>query len=108
MKLLLERGYLHGDCMTVTGQTVAENLAELPGLAEGQQVVVGFEQPIKDTGESALSAESDGQTTIYCCRCRCRCSSSALRDVPPQAAGFSRRLQPQPASPPARPPAGCC
>jgi dihydroxy-acid dehydratase len=30
MKLLLENGLLHGDCMTVTGKTVAENLAELP------------------------------------------------------------------------------
>jgi dihydroxy-acid dehydratase len=39
MKLLLENGLLHGDCMTVTGKTVAENLAELPGLTPGQRIV---------------------------------------------------------------------
>src|SRR5690606_35253695 len=39
MKLLLENGLLHGDCMTVTGKTVAENLAELPGLTPGQGIV---------------------------------------------------------------------
>ena len=36
MKYMLEHGYLHGDCMTVTGKTVAENLADLPGLTAGQ------------------------------------------------------------------------
>ena len=50
MKLLLENGLLHGDCMTVTGKTVAENLAELPGLAEGQEVIVPFDKPIKKDG----------------------------------------------------------
>ena len=35
MKRLLEAGLLHGDCITVTGRTLAENLAELPGLAAG-------------------------------------------------------------------------
>ena len=50
MKLLLENGYLHGDCMTVTGKTVAENLESLPGLAEGQKIVVGFDAPIKPEG----------------------------------------------------------
>ncbi|MCX2719706.1 dihydroxy-acid dehydratase [Lentiprolixibacter aurantiacus] len=50
MKFMLEHGMLHGDCMTVTGKTVAENLAELPGLAEGQDVVHPLENPIKETG----------------------------------------------------------
>ena len=50
MKLLLENGYLHGDCLTVTGKTVAENLAELPGLAEGQEVIRPLTNPIKPTG----------------------------------------------------------
>ena len=50
MKLLLENGYLHGDCLTVTGKTVAENLAELPGLAEGQEVIRPLTDPIKPTG----------------------------------------------------------
>jgi dihydroxy-acid dehydratase len=50
MKLLLENDLLHGDCMTVTGKTVAENLAELPGLTPGQRIVCPLSQPIKATG----------------------------------------------------------
>ncbi len=50
MKLLLENGLLHGDCLTVTGKTVAENLAELPGLKEGQRIVQPLTKPIKPTG----------------------------------------------------------
>ncbi len=50
MKFMLEKGMLHGDCLTVTGKTVAENLAEVPSLAEGQKVVHGLENPIKETG----------------------------------------------------------
>ena len=50
MKRLLEAGLLHGECMTVTGRTLAENLAELPGLAAGQQVVHSLSDPIKETG----------------------------------------------------------
>ncbi len=49
MKYLLEKGFLNGDCLTVTGKTVAENLAELPGLAEGQKVILPVEKPIKET-----------------------------------------------------------
>ena len=50
MKMLLEAGYLHGDCMTVTGKTVRENLATLPGLREGQDIIRPFERPIKPSG----------------------------------------------------------
>ncbi len=50
MKLLLENGYLHGDCMTVTGKTLAENLAESPALAENQDIIKPFSQPIKASG----------------------------------------------------------
>lgn len=50
MKMLLEAGYLHGHCMTVTGKTLAENLAVIPGLREGQDIIRPFEQPIKSTG----------------------------------------------------------
>ncbi|MFZ4425845.1 MAG: dihydroxy-acid dehydratase [Saprospiraceae bacterium] len=50
MKMLLEAGYLHGDCMTVTGRTIAENLADLPGLKEGQEIIRPFDQPIKPNG----------------------------------------------------------
>ena len=50
MKLLLEKGYLNGDCMTVTGKTIAENLADLPSLAPGQKIVQPLEKPIKSSG----------------------------------------------------------
>lgn len=50
MKFLLKEGFLHGDCMTVTGKTIAENLEELPGLKEGQQVMMPIEKPLKETG----------------------------------------------------------
>ena len=49
MKYLLENGYLHGDCLTVTGKTIAENLADLPGLAEGQDIIQQLDNPIKET-----------------------------------------------------------
>ncbi|MEL7250405.1 MAG: dihydroxy-acid dehydratase [Bacteroidota bacterium] len=50
MKMLLEAGRLHGDCLTVTGKTVAENLAEIPGLKEGQDIIYPFEKPLKSSG----------------------------------------------------------
>ncbi|MCO5230501.1 MAG: dihydroxy-acid dehydratase [Chitinophagales bacterium] len=49
MKYMLENGLLHGDCMTVTGRTIAENLAELPGLKEGQEIIQPIDKPIKAT-----------------------------------------------------------
>ncbi len=50
MKYLLDEGLLHGDCLTVTGKTIAENLSRLPGLAAGQDVVHPLEQPLKASG----------------------------------------------------------
>ncbi len=50
MKYLLENGFLEGDCPTVTGRTLAENLADAAGLTEGQEVVYPLERPIKKTG----------------------------------------------------------
>ncbi|NNE03456.1 MAG: dihydroxy-acid dehydratase, partial [Eudoraea sp.] len=50
MKFMLENNMLHGDCLTVTGKTVVENLAAIPGLSEGQKVVKPLSEPIKDTG----------------------------------------------------------
>ncbi len=49
-KMLLDGGYLHGDCMTVTGKTIAENLAEIKGLSDDQDVIRPFDNPIKATG----------------------------------------------------------
>ncbi len=50
IKYLLEKGYLNGDCLTCTGQTLAENVADLPGLKEGQAIVHSVEEPVKKTG----------------------------------------------------------
>jgi dihydroxy-acid dehydratase len=51
MKYLLKHGLLHGDCLTVTGKTVAENLASVPDLEfEHQKVIYPFNNPIKATG----------------------------------------------------------
>ncbi len=50
MKLLLEHDLLHGDCLTVTGKTVAENLREVAPLTPGQDVIRPVDQPIKATG----------------------------------------------------------
>jgi dihydroxy-acid dehydratase len=50
MKMLLAEGMLHGDCMTCTGQTLAENLASVPALHEGQAIVRDLSNPIKPSG----------------------------------------------------------
>jgi len=50
MKYLLEHGMLRGDCLTCTGRTVAENLAELPPLADGQSIVHSIDAPVHDRG----------------------------------------------------------
>ena len=46
MKYLLERGYLHGDCMTVTGRTLAENLESAAHLKAGQEIIHTLENPV--------------------------------------------------------------
>ncbi len=50
MKYLLAEGFMTGDCMTVTGKTLAENVAGLPGLKSGQTVIQPISNPIKATG----------------------------------------------------------
>jgi dihydroxy-acid dehydratase len=50
MKFLLAEGLLDGSCMTVTGKTMSENVADLPGLKEGQRIVHSMANPIKKTG----------------------------------------------------------
>jgi dihydroxy-acid dehydratase len=50
MKMLLEAGMLHGNCLTVTGKTIAENLAEYPDLKEEQHVIRPISNPIRETG----------------------------------------------------------
>ncbi|MBP3192635.1 dihydroxy-acid dehydratase [Natronogracilivirga saccharolytica] len=53
-KLLLKEGFLHGDCLTVTGKTMEENLEELPGLKEGQTIISPVSEPIKKTGHLSI------------------------------------------------------
>ncbi len=47
MKMLLNAGLLHGDCLTVTGKTLAENLKDIKDYPVGQQIIRSFENPIK-------------------------------------------------------------
>ncbi|MBI3868713.1 MAG: dihydroxy-acid dehydratase [Verrucomicrobia bacterium] len=47
MRMLLDHGLLHGDCMTVTGRTVAENLKDTPRYPAGQDVIRSFDNPVK-------------------------------------------------------------
>ncbi len=51
MKYLLKKGWLHGECLTVTGKTIAENLEEVPELSfDTQKIILPAENPIKATG----------------------------------------------------------
>ena len=50
MRYLLEHDLLNGDCLTVTGRSLGENLAEVPELSTGQRIVRTLEQPLKATG----------------------------------------------------------
>ncbi len=54
MKMLLDKGMLHGDCMTVTGKTVAENLANVAPYPGGQSIIRSFENPIKPVGHLVI------------------------------------------------------
>ena len=50
LKYLLKKGLLHGDCLTVTGKTIAENLLDVADLTEGQDVIKPVENPFKISG----------------------------------------------------------
>jgi dihydroxy-acid dehydratase len=50
MKYLLKEGLLHGNCLTVTGKTLAENLETLPDLNDGQEVIFEIQKALKATG----------------------------------------------------------
>jgi dihydroxy-acid dehydratase len=50
LKYMLKNNMLHGDCLTVTGKTIAENLADVPDMEEGQDVFRPLDNPIKKTG----------------------------------------------------------
>jgi dihydroxy-acid dehydratase len=50
MKMLLENKMIDGSCLTVTGKTIAENLADVPGLKSDQRIIMPLDQPIKAQG----------------------------------------------------------
>ncbi|MFP4089287.1 MAG: dihydroxy-acid dehydratase [Cyclobacteriaceae bacterium] len=50
MKMLMEEGYLHTDCMTVTGKTLEQNLTEAKGLVDGQKIIYPVSTPLKTSG----------------------------------------------------------
>ncbi|CAA7045699.1 unnamed protein product [Microthlaspi erraticum] len=50
LRYLLEAGFMDGDCITVTGQTLAQNLENVPRLTEGQDIIRPVSNPIKETG----------------------------------------------------------
>jgi dihydroxy-acid dehydratase len=50
MKYLLEKGFLHGDCLTVTGKTIKENLENIPSLNKEQKLILPVEAPLKTSG----------------------------------------------------------
>ncbi|MDH5500724.1 MAG: dihydroxy-acid dehydratase [Gammaproteobacteria bacterium] len=54
MKRMLDRGMLHGDCLTVTGKTLAENLADVSDYPAGQQIIRDFDAPIKKDSHLAI------------------------------------------------------
>lgn len=54
MKRLLDAGYLHGDCLTVTGKTLSENLSGFPDYPKGQDVIRSFDDPIKKSGHLVI------------------------------------------------------
>lgn len=50
IKFMLDNGMLHGDCITVTGKTLAENMANVPSLSENQKIIRPLDNPIKESG----------------------------------------------------------
>ena len=50
MKMMLENGFLHGDCLTVTGKTIAENLEQVKAIGVDQEVINPLSNPVKATG----------------------------------------------------------
>jgi len=50
LKYMLDNDMLHGDCLTVTGKSLAENLKDVPNLIDGQDIIRPLDKPIKDSG----------------------------------------------------------
>ena len=54
LKYMLKEGLLHGDCMTVTGKTLAENLKNVPDLPKDQKIIRKVSNPLKSSGHLAI------------------------------------------------------
>ncbi|KXS12226.1 dihydroxy-acid and 6-phosphogluconate dehydratase [Gonapodya prolifera JEL478] len=54
LKFLLKQGFIHGDCLTVTGQTLTENLSTVPDLTDDQKIIRPISNPIKSTGHISI------------------------------------------------------
>ena len=54
MKFLLENDLINGDCLTVTGKTIKENLADLPGFKQGQDIIAPLDKPLKPSGHLCI------------------------------------------------------
>ena len=54
MKMLLDKGLLHGDCLTVTGKTLKQNLAKVKPYPKGQEIIRSFDHPIKPEGHLVI------------------------------------------------------
>jgi dihydroxy-acid dehydratase len=54
MKYLLEKKMIDGSCMTITGETIEENLKDCKPLAEGQTIIATIEKPLKRTGHISI------------------------------------------------------
>lgn len=75
MKRLLDKGLLHGECLTVTGKTLAENLSEVADYPDNQRIIMPFDKPIKEDShlrilrgnlaEEGAVAKISGQEGVY-------------------------------------------
>ena len=54
MKVLIDAGYIHKDCVTVTGKTIAENYANAPKLSDHNEIIRSFEKPLRKSGHIVI------------------------------------------------------
>jgi dihydroxy-acid dehydratase len=66
MKMLLDKGLLHGDCLTVTGKTLAENLANVEPYPRNQDMIRNLDNPIKKDSHLVILY---GNLSNRRCRC---------------------------------------
>ena len=83
LKELLKAGFLHGDCLTVTGCTIAENLSNVPSLGELQNVLYHVDQPLAPVGRHIIILKvcSMLMFVYHLCVCVCTCNICVLIHV---------------------------